>query len=85
MSQKDNGCSRVNMRSKSNTKQTQFLLTLNTKMVCLASWPLAVAIGYGALAEARLNSIIVFLARMNCLGGKMDNALYWLDEIPNCT
>ena len=40
------------MRSKSNTKQTQFLLTLNTKIAFLASWPLAVAIGYGALAVA---------------------------------
>ena len=32
------------LRSKSNRKQTQFLLTLNTKMVLKAAWPLAVAI-----------------------------------------
>ena len=54
LSHNGNGCYRVNMRSKSYTKQTQFLLTRNTKMVFLASWPLAVAIGYGVLAVAIL-------------------------------
>ena len=55
-----------NMRS--NTKQTQFPLTLNTKVAFLASWPLAVAIGYGALAVVilKLNYAVSGADELSC-------------------
>ena len=85
LSQNDNGCSRANMRSKSNTKQTQFLLTLNTKIVFLAPWPrIKIAIGYGALAVAifTLNHPVSGADELSCWqNGK---CLFWLDGIPNC-
>ena len=73
------------MRSKSNTKQIQASFDPEHQNGILGFMAFSRSHGYGVLAVAIFKfESSCYLARMNCLVGKMGNALYWFGEIPNC-